>query len=90
MVKVFVPLIVTVAPALIVNELQTPSASPIVGWFGAPAGIITSVVDVGTTPHQLLAVFQSVLVVPSQVPVAFTFTVKLTHSVVLQVPSARR
>lgn len=31
-------------------------------------GIITSVDDVGIPPHQLLATFQSVLVVPNQVP----------------------
>lgn len=33
-----------------------------------PVGIITSVEDVGIPPHQLLATFQSVLVVPNQVP----------------------
>jgi hypothetical protein len=37
--------------------------------------MITSVEEAGTPPHQLEAVFQSVLVVPSQVPVAYTVTV---------------
>jgi hypothetical protein len=37
-------------------------------------GITTLVVAVGTPPHQLDAVFQPVLVMPCQVPVAITDT----------------
>ena len=69
-------------------ELQTASKSPIIGWFGADAGIITSVPDEGTLPHQLSSVFQSVLIVPSHVPVEFTTTVYEAQSVILQLPSA--
>ena len=37
-------------------------------------GMVTFVEEVGTPPHQLDAVFQSVLVTPSQVPFAVTVT----------------
>ena len=42
------------------------------GWCGAVDGMTTSVEEVGTPPHQLELVFQSVLVIPIQVPVSFT------------------
>ena len=58
---------VSVAPLCIVILLHVPPADPITGWLVGPDGMLTSVIDVGTDPlHQLLAVFQSVLVLPSQ------------------------
>ena len=42
------------------------------GWLGAVAGMSTSVEEVGIPPNQLAAVLQSLLVVPSQVPVTYT------------------
>jgi hypothetical protein len=56
----------------------------ITGWLGVPAGIITLVVEPGTPPHQLEAVCQSLLAVPSQVPVAITVTACVTPSVVAE------
>ena len=44
-----------------------PPAAPMLGWL-PPDGITTSVVAPGIPPHQLVAVFQSVLVVPCQLP----------------------
>jgi hypothetical protein len=43
----------------------------------------TSVEEAGTPPHQLEAVFQSVLVVPSQMPVAYTVKLELAGPVVV-------
>jgi hypothetical protein len=45
--------------------------------------MITSVEEAGTPPHQLEAVFQSVLVVPSQMPVAYTVKLELAGPVVV-------
>ena len=48
--------------------LQLPPAAPITGCLLGDDGILTSVVTVGTDPlHQLEAVFQSVLVLPSHI-----------------------
>ena len=44
------------------------------GILGATEGMVTSVVEVGMPPHQLLAVFQSALVTPSQVPAELIVT----------------
>ena len=47
--------------------LQAPPAEPTTGCLAGEDGIVTSVVAAGTKPlHQLVAVFQSVLVLPSQ------------------------
>ena len=58
-----------VADALTVKFLQS-AVVPVamVGEKGVPLGITTSVVAVGIPPHQLDAVFQSVLVTPIQFP----------------------
>ncbi len=68
--KVFVPVIVRVAPLLIVILLHTAPAAPIVGWNVVPDKMVTFVALVGTPPHQLDAVNQLLSVMPSQVPVA--------------------
>ena len=48
--------------------LHVPPADPMTGWFTGDDGMVTFVVDTGTEPlHQLVAVFQSVLVLPSQI-----------------------
>src|SRR5258706_2332465 len=62
----FVP-IVSDPPVLIVMFLAVPATPVRLGIFAAPDGMITSVADVGIPPHQLDAVFQSVLVTPIQV-----------------------
>lgn len=71
--RVFEPAIVSEAPELRIMLWQT-AAALITGWF-PPGGIITFVAEVGTPPHQLEAVCQSVLVVPSQLPVTLTIMV---------------
>ena len=56
------------APLCMVMLLQLPPAEPITGWFAGEEGIVTSVVEVGTEPlHQLVVVFQSVLVLPNHI-----------------------
>ena len=62
----FAPM-VSVPPVLIVIFLAVPAPPLRFGMLGAEEGIITSIVEVGTPPHQLEAVFQSVLVKPVQV-----------------------
>ncbi len=60
---------VRVAPAPLIVRLRHTAAALITGMLGALVGITTSVVLVGITPQdQLEVVFQSVLLVPSQVP----------------------
>ena len=60
---------VSVPPELMVRLLQLAVALPIVGLRVALAGTVTSVLEVGTEPpHQLPAVFQSVLEVPFHTP----------------------
>lgn len=56
-----------------------------------PDNITTSVVAVGTPPHQLEAVFQSVLVAPIQVPEPYEtmFAVLLAEMALEQLPDAR-
>ena len=71
--KVFV-LPVSVAPLLMVMFRHTLPETPTVGAKVVPVGIMISVVEVGTPPHQLEAVFQSVLVEPIHVPGANTVT----------------
>ena len=66
-VKVFEPVMVSDAPVLIVMLLQT-AAALITGGCGVPDGIVTFVVASGIPPHQLEAVCQSELVIPTQVP----------------------
>ena len=67
MLNVDEPLIVNDAPELIVT-LAAEDDVLITGKLGLPAEITTAVLDVGTPPHQLDAVFQLVLVVPNQMP----------------------
>jgi hypothetical protein len=68
-VSVLDPDIVKVAPDPIVMFLQVPPAEPITGFTEAEERIITSVVDVGTTPpHQFPDVFQSAPKTPNHVP----------------------
>jgi len=66
-VRVLDPVIINVELELMVILLQSPPAVPIVGFL-VTLGITTFVEVVGTPPHQFDAVFQSVLVVPVQVP----------------------
>jgi hypothetical protein len=56
--------IVSVPPVLMVIFRTVPVPPARLGMFGADEGIITSVVADGIPPHQLEAVFQSVLVTP--------------------------
>src|SRR5690349_10963519 len=62
---------------LIVMFLALARTVPITGWYGVPGNIVTSVVAVGTPPHQLPALFQSVFTIPIQVLPADTFTVEM-------------
>ena len=57
------------AEASTVKFLQRAVPLAMFGEKGVPLGITTSVVAVGIPPHQLDAVFQSVLVTPVQFPV---------------------
>src|SRR5678815_3796503 len=69
-VNVFAPVIVSVAPELMVILLQA-AAAEMVGAKGVPARIVTLSAEVGTTPlHQLEPSNQSILVVPIHEPVA--------------------
>jgi len=79
--KLYAPPIVNMALLLIVILLHNPPAAPMVGWF-PPDGMVTFVVAVGIPPHQLEALFQSVLVVPSQVPGLHEVELTLTIPVV--------
>ena len=72
--RVLEPSIVSEAPDPRVRSWQTPSVFPMMGWF-PPALMTTLVVEVGIPPHQLEALFQSVSVVPIQVPVVLIVTV---------------
>jgi len=68
-VKVFVPVMVSVAPELMVILLQT-AAAEIVGWNGVPARMVTLSVAVGTIPpHQFAPSNQSTLAAPNHEPV---------------------
>lgn len=67
-VKVLDTLMVKDALPPIVILRHEPLAELITGWCGAVDEMETSVVLVGIPLHQLLGSFQSVLVVPSQVP----------------------
>jgi len=68
--KVFAPLIVKVAPLPSEMFLQT-AAALIVGWLGTPVEMKTSIAAVGMVLlHQLVVVFQLVLVAPVQIPLA--------------------
>ena len=62
-----VPEVDKVAPELMVNVF-TLTLEEITAEFAVPDGMVTFVEDVGTPPHQLEAVFQSVLVLPNHVP----------------------
>ncbi len=76
-VSVFEPVIVKVAPELMVILLHT-AAAPMLGAKGVPEGINTFVDEVGMIePHQLDAVFQSILVEPIQSPGLHTATLKM-------------
>ena len=67
--NVFEPVIDREAPELIVMLLHS-AADPIFGANDVPGRIITLVEEVGImSPHQLVAVCQSLSVIPSQVPV---------------------
>ena len=58
---------VSVAPELMVMLLALASAVLIFGLLVVPEGMVTLVTEVGTTPQlQLDAVFQSLLVEPTQ------------------------
>src|SRR5258705_4085671 len=70
-----VALTVNVAPVLIVMLLTVPDPPLRFGIFTATDGMTTSDVAVGIPPHQLDAVFQSVLVTPIQVCAANTVIV---------------
>ena len=50
--------------------LHNPPAEPMMGWKGTDptTGMVTFVDKAGMPPHQLLAVFQSVLVIPNHEP----------------------
>src|SRR6478672_8901577 len=61
------PTIVSEPPLLIVMFLAVPVPAAMTGILGAVDGMVTSVVDAGTPPHQFEGVFQSVLVTPIQV-----------------------
>ena len=89
--NVLAPFIVKEAPEAMVMDLQIAPAAPTIGNLPptGKVGICTSVFAVGMPPHQLLAVFQSVLVIPSHSPVVFTETVNETQLLTLQLPSAR-
>src|SRR5690606_8008888 len=65
-VSVFEPLMVSEAPLLIVMSRQTAPAASMSGKLGTPAGMMTSVVDVGMAPHQLAGTNQSSLATPIQ------------------------
>ena len=70
-VRVFDPVIVNAVPLCIVIFRHTAPARVIEGLFRISAlkeGIKTSVVAVGTPPHQLPASFQAELFAPVQVP----------------------
>ena len=71
-----VPVVETVAPELMVNEL-TFALDEITTEFAVPEGIVTFVADVGTPPHQFAAFDQSVEVPPIQVPEEFIETATL-------------
>lgn len=74
-VSVYEPPIVKVAPELMVILLQRPPAKPIFGELGVPEAIVTFVDASGIELQlQLVAVFQSELVVPSHVPGIHVFT----------------
>ena len=62
----FPPLIFIPAPLLMVIEFTVLVPELYTGKLGTPALITTSVELVGIPPHQLLAVFQSLLVTPIQ------------------------
>ena len=65
--KMLFPFIVNDAPPEILMLWHTPPAALMTGWLGVPGEMVTSVVEVGTTPlHQLEGVNQSP-VIPSQV-----------------------
>ena len=69
-----------------VTLFATAFAELILGLLVVPDGIVTLVEDVGSVEHdQLDAVFQSVLVPPTQVPIALTVIV-LVVDVVPQEP----
>ena len=66
-VRALLSVMARVAPELMVRLLQT-AAAPITGWF-PPDGITTFVEAFGIVPsHQFVAVFQSVLAEPFQLP----------------------
>lgn len=67
--NVFVPVIVRLAPALMVRSLATAPGPEINGIRGAAPGITTSLVFVGRiVQFQLLGLNQSVSTDPSQLP----------------------
>src|ERR1041385_4155091 len=72
-----VPSMASTAPVSTVRFCANAPGVEISGEKGVPETINTSIVDVGTPPHQLVALFQSLSAVPTHWPPGVTVIVAL-------------